>query len=189
MINKGLNSMQRLRIKMLAASTLLLVLSLFAPISAYAAPIGGDPTPPPPGPPPTTVNVRNSACAGSNITITADPSQTACQDIDQDNGSTATKLAETIVNVLTVLVGVIAVIMIIYAGFRYVSSAGSDDAVKGAKNAITYAIIGIVIVAFAQIIVKFVITKTSQATVPSCVASGSTHKWDSGPNAGHTCTP
>jgi hypothetical protein len=54
--------------------------------------------------------------------------------------------------------------MIIYAGFRYVSSGGNDDAVKGAKNTILYAIIGLVIVALAQIIVHFVLAKTTKAT-------------------------
>jgi hypothetical protein len=58
------------------------------------------------------------------------------------------------------------VIMIIYAGFRYVTSGGRDESVKGAKNTILYAIIGLVIVALAQIIVHFVLAKTTQATQP-----------------------
>jgi ABC-type Fe3+ transport system permease subunit len=61
---------------------------------------------------------------------------------------------------------ILAVIMIIYAGFRYVTSGGSDEGVKAAKNTILYAIVGLVIVALAQLIVHFVINKTSQASSP-----------------------
>lgn len=50
--------------------------------------------------------------------------------------------------------------MIIVGGFRYVISGGDSNGVSGAKNTIMYAIIGLVIVLFAQIIVKFVLTNT-----------------------------
>jgi hypothetical protein len=54
--------------------------------------------------------------------------------------------------------------MIIYAGFRYVTSGGREDAVKGAKNTILYAIIGLVVVALSQIIVHYVLSQTADAT-------------------------
>jgi hypothetical protein len=47
--------------------------------------------------------------------------------------------------------------MLIYGGFRYVTSAGNDTAVATAKKTITYALIGLIIVAFAQVIVHFVL--------------------------------
>src|SRR5581483_11907527 len=70
----------------------------------------------------------------------------------------------SIVNVLTVVVGVAAVIMIIVAGLRYVASAGNPEGAKNARNTILYAVIGLVIVAVAQLIVHFVINKTSTGT-------------------------
>jgi len=54
--------------------------------------------------------------------------------------------------------------MLIFGGFRYVTSGGKQESVTSAKNTIIYAIIGLVIVALAQIIVQFVLNKTSQAT-------------------------
>lgn len=90
------------------------------------------------------------------------------------NTASATKsvnnLISTILNILSSVVGVVAVIMIIIAGFRYISSGGSDQGIKGAKNTILYAVIGLVIVALAQIIVHFVLNTTSTAA-GDCVAN------------------
>lgn len=54
-------------------------------------------------------------------------------------------------------VGVILLVMIIYGGFLYMTSAGNEEQAKRAKSVLTYAIIGIVIIAFAFIITEFVI--------------------------------
>jgi hypothetical protein len=51
--------------------------------------------------------------------------------------------------------------MIIYAGFRLVTGGGSAESTKSAKDTILYAIIGLVVVVFAQVIVKFVLVKIS----------------------------
>jgi hypothetical protein len=66
---------------------------------------------------------------------------------------------KTIVSVLSIAVGVAAVIMIIIGGLRYTSSAGSADAAKNAKDTLLYAVIGLVIAAVAQIVVHFVLSK------------------------------
>src|SRR3990167_277109 len=67
-----------------------------------------------------------------------------------------------IIDLLSVAVGIAAVIMLIVGGFRYVTSAGNQETVKAAKNTILYALIGLVIVALAQLIVNFVLNKTTQ---------------------------
>lgn len=70
----------------------------------------------------------------------------------------------SLVNILTAIVGIAAVIMIIVGGFRYITSGSSPEGAKGAKNTILYAIIGLVIVALAQVVVHFVLNKTSAST-------------------------
>jgi cytochrome bd-type quinol oxidase subunit 2 len=70
----------------------------------------------------------------------------------------------TIVNLLSAVAGVAAVIMIIIAGLRYVTSGGKEEGIKNAKNTIMYAIIGLVIVALAQLIVHFVLNNATKAT-------------------------
>lgn len=78
---------------------------------------------------------------------------------------TATKKVDTliknIVNIFSLIVGVVSVIMIIVGGFKYITSGGDSGRVSSAKNTIIYAVIGLIIVAFAQILVKFVIFKTA----------------------------
>jgi hypothetical protein len=140
----------------LKISLLLLATPLLFAANALAA------TPPPP---PTTIDIQGSTCAGSNGSITADPGSKSCKKINESATNTANSIVADTVNLLSAIVGVLAVIMIIYAGFRYVTSGGSDEAVKGAKNTILYAIIGLVVVALAQIIVHFVI-HTASAPAP-----------------------
>jgi magnesium-transporting ATPase (P-type) len=62
-----------------------------------------------------------------------------------------------IINILSSLVAVVAVIMIIVGGFRYVTSGGDSNKVESARSTIFNAIIGLVIAVFAQVIVRFVI--------------------------------
>lgn len=66
---------------------------------------------------------------------------------------------KTVVNVLSVIVGAVSVIMIIIGGLRYITSAGDSSGVQGAKNTIIYAIVGLVVVIFAQAIVAFVVNR------------------------------
>lgn len=69
------------------------------------------------------------------------------------------RLIRQIVNIISVIVGIVAVIMIIYGGFRYITSGGDSGNVSAAKNIIIYALVGLIIVALAQIIVRFILGK------------------------------
>lgn len=60
---------------------------------------------------------------------------------------------------LIFLVGAISVIMLIIGGLRYVFSQGEASAVKGAKDTILYAIIGIIVAILAYAAVQFVISR------------------------------
>jgi cytochrome bd-type quinol oxidase subunit 2 len=77
----------------------------------------------------------------------------------------------SIVNLLSLVVGIVAVIMIMVAGLRYVTSAGNAESAKSARNTIIYAVIGLVVVALAQVIVHFVLDKTIHGTPVSSQTS------------------
>lgn len=64
-----------------------------------------------------------------------------------------------IVTLLSFIAGVAAVIMIIYAGFRYVTSNGDTNTTATAQKAIIYGVVGLVVVAMSQILVIFVLSK------------------------------
>lgn len=68
------------------------------------------------------------------------------------------------VDILSIIIGVVAVVMIMVGGLKYITSGGDANSITGAKNTILYAIIGLVVVALAQIIVKFVLAKVNNAT-------------------------
>jgi hypothetical protein len=77
-----------------------------------------------------------------------------------DPGGSSESLTNTItkiINVISVFAGAAAVVMIIIGGFRYVTSGGNQESTKSARNTIVYAVIGLVIVALAQVIVHFVL--------------------------------
>ncbi|HWT40035.1 MAG TPA: pilin [Dongiaceae bacterium] len=64
----------------------------------------------------------------------------------------------TITNVLLFVVGALAVIMIIWGGIRYATSAGNASNVTAAKNTILYAIVGLIIAFLAFAIVNWVLS-------------------------------
>lgn len=80
-----------------------------------------------------------------------------CADYDQRDTKTADSIVKNVINVLLFVIGSVSVIMIIYGGVRYTTSAGSPEAVKAAKNTILYAVIGLVVAVLAFTIVNFVI--------------------------------
>lgn len=91
----------------------------------------------------------NAACEGIGLTGASCNANAASNDLNQ--------LVKTIVNILSVIVGIAAVIMIIISGLKYVTSGGDSGNIATAKSTLIYAIVGIVIVALAQFIVRFVL--------------------------------
>jgi cytochrome bd-type quinol oxidase subunit 2 len=85
---------------------------------------------------------------------------------DISQGTTGiNNIITNIVNIFSIIVGIVSVIMIIYGGFRYVTSGGDSGNVSSAKNTIIYAVIGLVVVALAQFIVQFVLDKVSTSAL------------------------
>lgn len=79
-----------------------------------------------------------------------------------DQAGSAQSLNKTlalVINMLSFIGGVIAVIMIIVAGFKFMTAQGDSGSIASARNTLLYAIVGLVIIAMAQVIVQFVIKK------------------------------
>ena len=72
-------------------------------------------------------------------------------------GKDVTKTLKNGINLAIGVIGFIAVVIIIYGGFMYTTSAGDSNKVTKAKNAIMYGIIGLVVAMLAFAIVNFVI--------------------------------
>jgi len=102
--------------------------------------------------------ITGPLCNGVNL----DFNTTAGSECTGSEGSSEklSSIIKTIINILSVIVGVVAVVMIIFGGLKYITSGGDSSNVSSAKNTIIYAIIGLVIVALAQFIVRFVLDKS-----------------------------
>ena len=75
-------------------------------------------------------------------------------------GLSSKPLATTLTNIINAvlaLVGVIALGVILYGGFRWMTAAGNEEAVGEAKKIITAGVIGLIIVIIAYAVVTFVI--------------------------------
>jgi len=105
--------------------------------------------------------IQGPLCNGA-VDLTFD---TTAGDCDGVNGAddNVTNLIRQIINILSVIVGVIAVVMIIWGGMKYITSGGESSNITSAKNTIIFAIVGLVIVALAQFIVRFVLNRALNA--------------------------
>lgn len=148
----------------IAASILLFAVPVLAPVSVHAVTCDAQGLPAsctaPSVPNNTTPDVQGSLCSGVELSTTQ---QTCAQNATLHPDGT-NKLIANIINIFSLVVGIVAVLMIIIGGFRYITSGGNDGNVGTAKNTILYAVIGLVIVALAQIIVRFVLTRAIGTT-------------------------
>ncbi len=126
--------MRRIRLFM-AAAALILGLGMLAPVTALAS------TP------------KQDVCNTLTNNSSSDCSQTPAGSVSIGS------LIKTVINLMSWAVGVVAVVMIIVGGFKYVTAAGDSNKLTSARNTLTYAIIGLVVVAFSQIFVQFVLNK------------------------------
>ena len=142
---------KKIRNIIVASIATLTAVLVMAPAITFAA---DEPVPAP--------TVDNGLCQGANLQI---DTNATCSTEDAANAgeSAVNEIITLVINIFSVVVGVIAVIMIIVGGLKYITSGGDSGNVTGAKNTILYAIIGLVVVALAQLIVKFVIGKASGA--------------------------
>ncbi len=109
-------------------------------------------------------NPQGSICKGAaTLQVSSETADTSeCNSgSDGDPSDKVNALITQIINIFSVVVGIVAVLFIIYGGFKYITSGGDSGNVTGAKNTILYAIIGLIIVALAQFIVRFVLSKTA----------------------------
>ena len=95
--------------------------------------------------------------SGDTVLAQAEEVKRGVDTLSGGNTASAESTLETIVNTFLFIIGALSVVMIVYGGFRYVTSAGESSAVSAAKNTILYAVVGLVIALCAYAISDFVI--------------------------------
>jgi Type IV secretion system pilin len=94
---------------------------------------------------------KSDACNGLN-----DIGSGGC---GKKSNSTISHLMTVLLNLLSLLAGFIAVVMIIISGIRFMTANGDASGIASARTALIYALVGIVVVAMSQAIVHFVLVK------------------------------
>lgn len=75
------------------------------------------------------------------------------------NGHAVPHTLQVVVELLGYIAGVVAIIMIVIAGFKYITSNGDSGKVSSAKNTLLYAVIGVAVAALSQFFVHFVLAR------------------------------
>ena len=78
-----------------------------------------------------------------------------------DNVDTFSGAVTVILNTLLLVVGLVAVIYVVYGGYRYITGGEDEEKVKQAKNTITNALIGVVLVLIALALVRIIANAVS----------------------------
>lgn len=137
-----------------------LVLSAVTSTTVFAAP------PPPDGAPTSTDSgaaVANSQCNKSNLPIPTwyqyVPLTEDCQIPDNQNGTVVVLILMGIFDMILFLAGFIAVFMVIFGGFKLLSSNGEPQKIAAARTTIINALVGMVIAFVGSQIVGFIAGK------------------------------
>lgn len=73
-------------------------------------------------------------------------------------------IAASIINIALGFLGILAVVIILIGGFKWMTAAGNEDKVGEAKKIITAGVIGLVIILAAWGIASFVLNQLMEAT-------------------------
>lgn len=76
------------------------------------------------------------------------PLEGACEEIGQ--------CVQNVIAYVLGIAGIIALAGIVYGGFLYLTAAGNQDRVEAGKNALTYSIVGLIVIGLGYAIVVFV---------------------------------
>ncbi len=100
-----------------------------------------------------------------NAQVSNEAKQAACEGIgatggncDNSSGASVSLLVGNVINILSWIVGIVAVFMLIIGGMKFILSSGDANGIQSARNTIIYALVGVVVAALAQVMVRFVLS-------------------------------
>ncbi|MFA6511765.1 MAG: pilin [Patescibacteria group bacterium] len=97
----------------------------------------------------------------------ASASAFSIEDIGTSIGLGTADLKDTVVNIIQWILGILAllaVVFIIWGGFKWLTSSGDETRIDSAKKTISAAVIGLIIILLAWAIVIFVAGTTANVT-------------------------
>lgn len=76
-----------------------------------------------------------------------------------------------IVNIALGMIGIVAVVFIIVAGYKWIIAEGNEEEIKKSKETIRNAVIGLLVVFISYIVVNFVVEQLTKATTENLPGS------------------
>lgn len=137
-----MNYLKKHVLKLLIISAVVLNILLVTPVISYASPF-------------------NQACTSGSVTDGRNVgSSTLCSDNPTSNPLVGPDgLLIKVVNVVSIIAGVTAVIMIIISGMQFVLANGEAKRVESARNTIIFSVIGLIVIVLARFIIEFVVSR------------------------------
>lgn len=108
--------------------------------------------------PTVALAIAPAASAEGDFTLTGGVNSAKGDGVNE-NTADPQALVKQFVNIFLFAVGALSVIMLIWGGIRYTTSAGDSNKVQAAKNTVLYAIVGLVVAILAYAIVNMVMSK------------------------------
>jgi Type IV secretion system pilin len=122
----------------------LLILFLAVPIKAHAIdPYNG-----------TQDDPNNSLCSIDSPGYES----SACRKIINDPISGTDSLIDKVVNILTIVAGVIAVVMVMVGGLQMITSSGDSEKFARSRKTLIFAGAGLLIIMLARVLVAFILS-------------------------------
>jgi recombinational DNA repair protein RecR len=85
------------------------------------------------------------------------PAAPMCQQASsQDKTNPAIEIIRKAADIIAIVTGVVAVLMIMFGGLTLITSGGNTQNVEAARRRIIYALVGIVVIALAWTIIRFI---------------------------------
>ncbi len=81
----------------------------------------------------------------------------------ENAGDTIPEVVGNIINLVMSALGTIAVLLILYAGYLWMTAGGNDDQISKSKSILKQVTVGLIVLALGYAIVSFVVTQISGA--------------------------
>jgi hypothetical protein len=128
--------------------SMLVAISLLAPASLITQPA-------------LAVNIWGSTCDKYRDKPPQGEIPAACKDINKQRGdlesNPITKIIRAAINIISIIGGAAAIIMIIVSGIRLSLSRGDSNAASSARSGLTTSLVGLAVIALAQALVLIVV--------------------------------
>jgi hypothetical protein len=104
------------------------------------------------------------ALQAPSMAVASTPQEEVCKGVGAGSGTgnctssiSLTTVVRNVIKIFSVIIGIVAVIMVMVGGFKYITAGGDSSNITSAKHTILYALIGLVVAALAQFLVWFVL--------------------------------